>query len=216
MIIDNYIDKNDFVNLVAYINNKETIDKCDIIEGFTEISDKPIIEKLLLYFLNDTNYLVRCEVCDVLYHSKSKQIFNELIEHLRKEKNSYVRMYVISALCNILKSIQINNKQKQLLIYLYNKEKSKRVLIAYNTLCFLLYNNIDFIKKNFVYLNDKNYHIRHNAINFLFETINNNTYKLILDEYIKRKDIEKNRSVYLSLTRDISYIMDYYCSDSRS
>lgn len=168
------------------LNNDDYLMRCDVVNDLAKYTDNIQILNILIEMLDDKNYLVRCEVCDALYGCKSEMVFNKLMTRIKKERSSTVRMYIISTIGSIVDCIINKNLIYEQLFTLSTKETSKRVIIAYMALFYLLNKDIKYIEKALFYINDSDYHIRCNVINLLNEVVDNENISIIVNLYKTR------------------------------
>lgn len=197
---------NSIKELMNELYGEDFLVRCDAVEELSFFIEEEQVLKAIIEMLNDRNYLVRCEACDALINTKSIEVLNILIFHLKKEKSSIARMYTISTICNLMKQVVYTEEVVIQLNALYSKEKSKRVLIAYLSLFYLIEKERKYIEDALEYINDEDYHIRINVINLLSEVIDNNIIDVVYNAYKNRYLIENAESVKILLLKEIGYL----------
>lgn len=183
-------DQHRFENIKNKLNSEDYLQRCDAVSDLAKYIDDFRVANILMEMLEDKNYLVRCEVCDALYGFKSEIVLNKLLTRIKKERSSTVRMYIISTIGSIIDCVNNKNAIYEQLYILSTKETSKRVIIAYMSLFYLLNKDMEYINKALLYINDIDYHIRCNVINLLNEIVDNKNISIIINTYEKRLLIE--------------------------
>ncbi len=186
----NLTNNDDIDKIKKNLQNEDFLVRCDAVHDLSKYNDDPYVLNILIEMLGDKNYLVRCDVCDALYNTKSKKVLESLVLKLKKEKSSTARMYMVSTICGIIKNIGCSSTIKIELMSLYEKEKSKCVIIAYMSVFYLMDKNKKFIKDALCYINDKNYHIRSNVINLLNDVVDEKIFDTIIHSYKRRLEKE--------------------------
>jgi len=177
------------------LNDIDEIERCDAIEYLSSFLEDDEIAIELLNMFNDRNYLVRCEAYDAFYGYNKKNIINNLIEKLQREKSKYARMYICSTLSSIVKFFPLTKKQNEAFLFCYIKEKEVNVLIGFWTILYLIEKNEKYVIEILNCINHNDYHIRCNAINFLYEVIDDKNKNLIIAAVNKRLNNEEAKSV---------------------
>lgn len=183
-------DQHRFKIIENKLNSEDYLQRCDVVSDLAKYIDDFRVANILMEMLEDKNYLVRCEVCDALYGFKSEIVLNKLLTRIKKERSSTVRMYIISTIGSIIDCANNKNTIYEQLYILSTKETSKRVIIAYMSLFYLLNKDMEYINKALFYINDIDYHIRCNVINLLNEIVDNKNISIIINTYEKRLLIE--------------------------
>ena len=78
---------------------------------------------------------------------------------------------------------------------MYYSEKANGAIIGYCALFFICDNDIQYLNIILNYLHHKNYHIRCNAINFLYEISDVNSKNTVINAFKQRLQIEKAGAV---------------------
>lgn len=194
--------------LIANLRSADFLIRCDSVEKLSQFPEAEVLN-VLIDMLNDKNYLVRCEVYEALSNFKSENILSILVNRIKRERSSTVRMYAISTICHLVKQISCNDNLIEELESLYDKEKSKRVIISYLSLMYLIEKNKKYIIKALEYINDIDYHIRCNVINLLSEVIDREVIELVCIEYNRRYLVENAQSVKILLEHEINELCNY-------
>lgn len=183
------------------LQSEDSLKRCDAVEYLSQfISDEKISKKVQELFY-DKNYLVRCEAYDAFYDSHSIRTVEFLLNRLQTERSKIARLHIVTTINSIIKNNNLSDDMKEGLTKLYMKEKSSRVLIAYHGTMYLLNEDIKYIEKVLEALNDEDYHIRCNVVNVLYDVINNDNKKMILDAYKQRLVNESTIAVKSSLEK---------------
>ena len=177
--------------------------RCDTIEALSIFMDEKNVQEIVISMLNDSNYLVRCEACDALSYTVSMQAQYRLLNAGKKDRSSTVRMHAIASICHSMKKGGLHEDIIEHLKLAYPKEKSQRVLLAYLSIFYLIDKDCKYVLEALRYLNDSDYHIRHNVINLLSDVIDENIIELVCGEYSKRLLIEDAQSVKTLLEQEI-------------
>ncbi len=171
---------------IRELQSEDFLKRCDAVEYLSQfIRDEKVSKKIQELFY-DKNYLVRCEAYDAFYNSHSIRTVELLLNRLQTERSQCARLHICSTINSIIKESDLSGDMKERLTKLYMKEKSSRVLIAYHGTMYLLSKDIKYIKKILEALNDEDYHIRCNVVNVLYDVIDNDNKKMILDAYKQR------------------------------
>jgi hypothetical protein len=187
------------------LKNEDFLVRCDAIEALSYLpADK--VYHLIIEMLDDRNYLVRCEAFDALKNFNVDNGLDVLIKHLKRERSSMARMHAIATIRDLMEADNWPIEVVLDLKAMFAKEKSKGALIAYNTLRYKIDKDDKYIQNALDYLDDEDYHIRHNVINLLWDVIDEKVASQILNEYKKRFRIEEARSVKISLEEQIADI----------
>ena len=191
--------------LTKNLKNKDCLIRCEAIE---ELSDFPeeLVYDLVMNMMNDKNYLVRCEAYEALINIKTSKGVDILLAHLKKERNSAARAYGVAAIGSMLKLSNYTNDTILQLKNMFQREKSKRVVISYNALFYQIEKEERYIKDALAYLDDRDYHIRCTVINSLREVQDDSVVDLIYHEYKKRLEVEESGAVKTSLEEEIQWI----------
>lgn len=201
------LNKSEDIEKIQYLLKSEDIlIRCDTVEGLAEHITNPKILNILINMINDKNYLVRCEVCDALFNSEEEIVLEKLLLRLKKEKKSLVRMHIVSAVCNMVRKNKNNDRYINTLKILFNKEKSKRVIIAYLVLFYSTSKDKKYLNKALSYINDGDYHIRCNVINLINDVLDVGNTDIIVKAYNNRLKREKAFCVTDSIKRNVEYI----------
>ncbi len=185
------------------LRNDDYLVRCDTIAALEMYNDNKEICDIIIEMLNDKNYLVRCEACEALYGVLDSDVLGKLMSRLKIEKSSVVRMYIVSNICQIIKSINYDFNIVDELAHLFNKEKSKRVIIAYLCVFYVMSGDKKFIYAILNYMNDEDYHIRHNAVNLLNDIVDKDNIEIVTSGYKNRLIREDAYSVRDLLERSL-------------
>jgi len=187
------------------LKNEDFLVRCDAIEALSYLpADK--VYHLIVEMLDDRNYLVRCEAFDALANFNAYSELDVLVKQLKRERSSIVRMHAVATVRDLMK---VDNCPIDLVLNLkdmFAKEESKGALIAYNTLFYKIEKEEKYIQNALKYIDDNDYHIRHNVINLLWDVTDEKVASQVLNEYKKRFRIEEARSVKISLEEQIADI----------
>ena len=108
-------------------------------------------------------------------------------------------MYALSSLCYIYKNFECSYEDLERIEKAREKEKAKKVCIAYDVLLYQITKDMSYIEKVLRYLDDENYHIRCNVINLLSGVIDQKNVIIIQEAYKNRLRKEQMRAVWSSL-----------------
>ena len=197
----------DFVEARILLNSSDNLVRCDTIEFLANFIENKNVQDLIIEMLQDPDYLVRCEACEALQGLQQFQIVELFFKYLEKENNSTVRMYMVSALCSILKKIPAQNKKTllQRINKLYSAETDKRVQWAYLSVTYILNHDVKCVQDILKHINDNDYHNRCIIINLLYDIIDKNILDLVLKSYREQYELETTRAVKELLKENIDY-----------
>ena len=185
------LEEKDLQKAFLELKDDDVLIRCDAAASLYEYNEDEKVKEALKEALNDSNYLVRCEACDSLYGLNDRDILDCLLKALKKERSAIARMYIVSTVSSVLKEAGIAENEKSLLISLAEKEESKRVIIAYQALLYLIDRDKDHILKALSYLNDPNYHIRCNAVNLVYDAADEEVLDIVISGFEERLKAEK-------------------------
>jgi len=190
------------VEISSIMTSDDYLAICDVLEVLASFIAHDEIKKIFIDMTRCENPLVRCTACESLRHIYSIDTVFLLMEILKKEKTSTVRTYVLSSLCYIVKvgRVSIDDFLPELKV-MYSKEKANEVIIGYCALFFVCGKDIQYLNMVSNYLSHKNYHIRCNAINFLYEMSDDNCKVMIINKFKKIQQIEKTGAVRSLLSK---------------
>jgi len=181
--------------IIDKLKCEDELDRCDAIEYLSSYIDDDSIADIIINMFADGNYLVRCEAYEAFYGYKKRNIVDTLIYRLKRERSKCARMYICSTLNSIIKYYEVNREQKQKILECYHKESKLNVLIGYWCTLYQIEKDQRYIIKVLNNINNKDYHIRCNVVNFLMEILDDKNKEIIERELNKQLLIEESPAV---------------------
>ena len=218
----NYMDYEKILNQVQMSNNyyniePEAIDKlmncddelirCDAIEKLFDFIDIQEVQDIILHSVNDESYLVRCTAYEGLGMIKNNDnILNQLVNLLPTETNNDAKMYLLSAICTLIKIYGFNENTVNAIDMINEEQAPKKVRIALMCVKYCVNNDKSLIDRIIYFLSDSDYHIRCCAINLLHDIIDNSNKCLILSRYKEQLKTETSCAVKELLKDEIALL----------
>lgn len=196
----------DIEEVKILLSAEDDLMRSDVVEILYDYIDETEIQEILFDSLNDRRYIVRCDVYDCIGDMKKRAALLKLLERLPYEKNKLAKMYLISAICRLEKFIQEEDKD---IIHRYCNHKKQGyngLKIACLSLKYIMEKDLSLIYDILEFLNDKDYHIRHNVINFTDIILDENNEHIVLEYYRNYKAIEEADSVKERIEKEIIYM----------